>query len=468
VTGGRSALILTALLGALVSSCKTTSRPPNVVLVVIDTARADHFSSYGYPRPTTPHLDAFAREAIRFERAYSVSCWTVPAHASMFTGLYPATHWAGQTNVWLDDRFTTIAELLRARGYATADFSGNPWVSPTTNLVQGFDVVETMTGRPDLAPTGAKPHPTNKLIADWLGRRPTDRPFFLFVNYLEPHAPYQPPKQFEARFLPGGLSDAERAAALVPWTDWYLGRAGLTPAAAAERTALYDGEIAYADEIVSDLLEELRRAKVYDDSLIIIASDHGENLGEHGHLTHVFALYEPTARVPLLVRLPGAARGGSVRTDPVQLVDLFSTIASFAGIPIDDPEVVGRDLLGAPSPPDRPILTEFDFPLHTLERFTPEERTSAALAPIRRSLRALIVGRYKLIAGSDGKRELYDIASDPSESRNLREENPRQATSLEAQADELAARFAAPRPSPHSAPLDPATEERLRELGYVR
>ena len=463
-----SALVLAMLLSTLAAACSRPARTPNIVLVVIDTARADHFSSYGYPRPTTPHLDAFAREAIRFERAYSVSCWTVPAHASMFTGLYPATHWAGQTNVWLDDRFTTIAELLRARGYATADFSGNPWVSPTTNLVHGFDVVQTMTARPDLTPTGAKPHPTNKLIADWLGRRPNDRPFFLFVNYLEPHAPYQPPKQFEARFLPAGLSDAERAAALVPWTEWYLGRAGLTPAAAAARTALYDGEIAYADEIVSELLDELRRAGAYDDSLIIVASDHGENLGEHGQLTHVFALYESTARVPLLVRLPGGARGGSVRTDPVQLVDVFSTIASFAGIPIDDPEVVGRDLFGPPSPPDRPILTEFDYPLHTLERFTPEERTSAALAPIRRSLRALIVGHIKLIAGSDGKRELYDIASDPSESRNLLDEHPAEAASLEAQADQIAARFAGPRPSPHTAPLDATTAERLRELGYVR
>jgi arylsulfatase A-like enzyme len=320
----RQLWFVTTLVLLAATACQRQTEPPNIVLVVVDTARADHWSCYGYAQSTTPRIDAFAAEAIRFKRAYSTSTWTLPAHASLFTGLYPATHQATQEHMQLDDRFETLAMLLQARGYATAAFSGNPWVSRATHLDRGFDVMKEMWGTPQAREDGTFPHATNRLIFDWLRRRSPRQPFFLFVNYIEPHFPYDAPPTYEARFVAPDVSAAERAEATIRWVDWYLHPQPFTPRVAALRTGLYDAELAYADDIVGELLAGLRQAGVYQDSLIVITSDHGENLGDHGHLDHVFSLYNSTLHVPLLIRRPRAQQGGTVREDPVQLKPMCS------------------------------------------------------------------------------------------------------------------------------------------------
>ncbi len=452
----------------LIVGCRKTG-PPNLVLIVVDTARADHWSCYGYPRPTTPHIDAFAAEAIRFEHAYSVSTWTLPAHASLFTGVYPVSHGATQEHLQLDDGVPTLAQLLQARGYATAAFSGNPWVSRTTHLDRGFDVMQEMWGRPDAREDGAVPHATNRLIFEWLRARSPQRPFFLFVNYIEPHFPYEAPAQYQERFVPAGASPEERTQATVRWVDWYLHPQPFPPQVAALRVGLYDAEIAYADGIVAELLEGLKQAGAYDDSLIVVTSDHGENLGDHGHLDHVFSLYNSTVHVPLLVRRPQARQGGSVRGDPVQLTDVFSTLAAAAGISPGSGAYAGINLLAANAAADRPILSEYAYPAQALQVYPPEQRDDPALNRFRRRLRAIQIGTRKLVWGSDGRHELYDLADDPGETHNLISEKADMAEGLRQRLEGMVAALqpapALPVPSPS---LDPATRERLRALGYLR
>jgi arylsulfatase A-like enzyme len=458
-------LMLTFVLSA---SRSHQAAGPNVVLIVIDTARADHFSCYGYVPVTTPRLDAFAREAVRFEHAYSTSTWTLPAHASLFTGLFPVSHRATQEHLFLDDRFETLAELLHGRGYATAAFSGNPFVSQRTNLSQGFDLVAEMWRRPDAAETGAHPHATNRLIFDWLRRRDAQRPFFLFVNYIEPHFPYDAPAAYESRFVPPDTTSEERRAAQVRWVDWYLHPTPFAPRVALVRSALYDAELAYADAIVGELLTELQRIGLYDRSIIVVTSDHGENLGDHGQLDHVFSLYNTTLHVPLLLRLPGGRLRNTVRTDPVQLTDVFSTLATITGVTAGNPLVAGHNLLDGPAPGDRAIFAEYYYPQQALSVFPPDQQSSPALDRLRRRLRSIQVGSQKFIWGSNGQDELYDLGVDPNEQQNLVAQGSKPLVVLDRQLQDTVRRYQGteplPRPSP---PLDAATQERLRALGYL-
>ncbi|NNE44861.1 MAG: sulfatase, partial [Gemmatimonadetes bacterium] len=204
---GRSArrvlMAMAALLTAAVPACSPPEpvRPPDIIVVVLDTARRDHFSLYGYDRPTTPAFDALAAECVRFDRAYSTSCWTVPSHASLFTGLYPVAHGANQRSQYLDGSAETLAERLAAAGYQTASFSSNPWISEKANLAQGFEHAEVVaTGR--TRPRGrGLPHALNDKALAWLDARDAARPGFLFLNYIEPHWKYQAPTEFQRKFL---------------------------------------------------------------------------------------------------------------------------------------------------------------------------------------------------------------------------------------------------------------------------
>jgi len=465
----RSLLLITFAVGLALSACQKPPPPPNLVLIVIDTARADHFSCYGYPRLTTPRLDRFAHDAIRFEDASSVSSWTLPAHASLFTGLFPVTHRATQEHLVLDKRFTTLAELLHARGFATAGFSGNPWVSKRTNLARGFEVMREMYGPPGAKEIETHPHATNAAIFEWLRQRDPQRPFFLFVNYIEPHFPYEAPAAYEESFVAPATSTEERQAAAVSMVDWYLHPQPLPPRVAALRRALYDAELAYADAIVAELLAGLRNMELYDNSLIVVTSDHGENLGEHGHLNHVFSLYESTLRVPLIVRRPGGRDSGTVRPEPVQLPDVFMTLTAAAGITPRDARLAGRDLFGAVAAVERPLLAEYYYPAQALSVFSPEQRSSSGLDRFRRRLRSIRVGSRKLIWGSDGRHELYDLATDPLETKNLFGAADSGADRLQAQLAELLQRYQSPEPEAATPPpADAATQERLRALGYAR
>ena len=443
--------------------CGAAPKPPNIVMVVFDTTRADRFSAYGYAAAKTPHFDALAREGVLFENAFSTSSWTVPSHASLFTGLYPMAHGANQVTQYLGDEHETLAERLAGAGYQTVAFSNNVWVGERANLTQGFERVAEAWRMPGPGQAAR----TNKAIELWLERRTDERPFFLFVNYIEPHWPYEAPESDQARFVPSDVSAAERKAANFAVIRWYLDRESIAPDSLSLRHRLYDAEISTVDQALGNLMRLLRDHELEESSLVVALADHGENLGDNGHQGHSFVLYDSTLRVPLVIRAPGRAATGTRRSDPVQVTDVYATVAAAVGLPGAG---VGQDLLAGELPDDRPVLGEYYYPKQFIRYFPEDERDGPILAPYLRLIRSLRVGPHKLIWGSDGRHELYDVASDPAETQDLLAAEPDIAKALERKLDLLLREHgrdahgdAAP-----AGELDPDVERSLRELGYVR
>jgi len=418
---------------------------PNILLMVLDCTRADHLSCYGYPRPTTPFLDALAAEGTLFENMSSCAPWTLPSHASLFTGEFPTTHGATDEHRRLGDRLPTLAELLRETGYVTAAFCANPWVSRETGLGRGFDsffsnrrggvlgwplayvskAVDVAVGRRD---SGS--FHTNRAFAHWLAGLKHERPFFAFVHYNETHLRYHPPARFRNLFV--GPSDSRsRIRRLNQDCNAYLaGAVSMSDDDFRLLAALYDGELRHADSRLEQIAGVLQDIGRWEDTLVIVTADHGENLGEHGLMSHKFCLYETLLRVPLVLRGPGIPRG--VRSPHLaQNVDVLPTVAAAAGVPAPRyAQVAGVPLLECGRPTSwrehafaeryRPNLTTF---VRRYPRFDP--------VPVDVRRRAVSDGRWKLIVSSDGHRELYDLATDRAESANLAEARADQSTRLE-------------------------------------
>lgn len=445
---------------------RNPARPPNIVLVVLDTARADHFSAYGYERATTPAFDRLADDAIRFENAYATSSWTLASHASLFTGLLPVTHRATQENLYLDDELETLAELLAAAGYRTATFSNNSWISRITNLAQGFDETFPMW-REGPAEGPPEAHHTNVAVLDWV--EAAQRPFFAFVNYIEPHWPYAAPRVYQDRFVPEQVSEKLRARSSFPAMRWYLKPGKYSPAILHVRSAMYDAGLAHVDAILGQLVAGLEQRDLLEQTLLVVTADHGENLGDNGHQGHSFSLFDSTLRIPLLIRPPGGVPGGDVRHDPVQLTDVFATLARAGGATASDPRVTGEDLLAEPLASDRPIVGEYYYPRQFLSRFSPAEQEREVLAPYRRRIRSIHMGDDKLIWGSDGRHALYDLARDPGELNDRREVDSERAAALVRELDRLVSRLERENVvslTPEQL-RDEETLKNLRALGYV-
>jgi arylsulfatase A-like enzyme len=401
----------------------------NLLVVTLDTTRADRLGCYGYEGASTPDLDALARRSVRFTNAVSVAPVTLPAHASIFTGRYPPHHGVRLNSEYrLGPAEVTLAERLRAQGYETAAFVSAFVLDARYGLDQGFDLydgrVETIRGSSFPAHTIERAaNSVTDAALSWLEERKPGRPFFAWVHYYDPHAPYQPPGPLAARFA----------------------------------ARLYDGEVAFMDEQLRRLLNRLERKGLRDRTVVALMGDHGESLGEHGESTHSIFVYESVMRVPFLLCVPGAAGvAGSVEDGVVSLVDVFPTLLELLGVKgslgAGDPAVDGRSLVGRAPPPDRAVymesLTPFlDFgwaPLHALRR----RDDKFILAP---------------------RPEYYDLRADPGELRDLARvegESRRARERLERDLSAIVSRAGLPDPGPTSGP-DPEVRERLAALGYA-
>jgi len=414
----RSPLLLLAAIAAfLAPSCRTRSAGVEaggpIVLVSIDTLRADRLPAYGYRAGSTPALDALAADAILFENAYAHYPLTLPSHASMLTGRLPTRHGV-RDNVGyrLDgERFPPLAARLAARGYATGGFVSSFVLDPATGIAAGFGAYDSPRGpRPGGALEAAQRGADDTLAGalPWL-RAHAERPFFLFFHLYEPHAPYTPPEPFRSRFPDP-----------------------------------YDGEVAAADAAVGALVAELVRLGLYDRTTVVVVSDHGEGLGDHGEHRHGVFLYRSTLQVPLLFKLPQSARAGTRVARPVGLVDLAPTLARLArlepGAPSD-----GRDLLADAAPQDARALYA--------ETFYPRLHFGWS------DLQALVEERWYFIQGPEP--ELFDLVADPRQQRNVlaeeRRERARLARALEAEL--------VPLEPPGS--VDDETARQLAALGYL-
>ena len=414
----RCTLPLVALCLLLLPACGS-DRPerPNVILIVMDTTRADRTSLHGYSRPTTPYLEKLAAESTVYDDAWSPSSWTGPAHASLFTGLRPERHglYAG-LRLYLDEHDETLAEILSGAGYSTACLTGNPTVSPQFGLVQGFAIYEDFAeipGRPALGSQRA----TSRALQYVRQCRSRSRPYFLFINHFLPHLAYDPPAPTARAFLPDDARPEEIAAGrgFRPGARDIVGmiQKDFTDRHWSILSGLYDGEIATVDDEIARFVEILRAEGELDDTVLIIVGDHGENLGDHGLCAHVYSLHRSLLHVPLLIRYPDAFRPGARVRTIARLEDLFPTILSLCGAPVPK----GLDGLSLLDPsvdrPARAVLGGEARP--EVARDFPEFGASG----IWRPRRSVYDGRYHFIVRTDGHEELYDVRKDPGELRNL-------------------------------------------------
>ncbi len=487
-------LLIIATLGLLGCSGESGTAAPkhNVVLIVLDTVRADRLSCYGYDRPTTPNIDAIAKQGVRFEHFYSNSGWTLAAHASLFTGLYPVGHRATQETLELSTEVPTLAELLGSAGYQTYAVSANPVVNRPSGLVRGFDVFDEvfrLKVKRDKDKSFAEQN--NMAFRRFLMSSDRERPYFAFLNYIEAHAPYEPPEPYRSRFVGDEFSQGE----VLEVMDMDLSGHYLIEPFDQERLALanrlYDGEMAHLDARIGELFEIIKRDGRIEETLVVIISDHGENLGDHGFVGHVFSVHNTLLEIPLIVRFPGGSRAGEVRRDRSELLDLFPTILKQCGIK-QRGRRVGRDLFaeGAESV-DATVFAEYYYPRQVLSVFKPDllkldvaerNRRAAKLVPFMRRLRAVQDGKMKLIWGSDDDYELYRIDRDPRETKDIaQDEGSKQALeALLSRLDEMVMNnegkdaIGPPPPIGWMMPgfeekvNDPELLKKLKSLGYIK
>jgi arylsulfatase A-like enzyme len=427
-------------------------RPPNVIVYVIDTLRADHVGCYGYGRPTTPRIDEFARSAVRFNRAVAQSSWTLPSAASILTGLEPRHHGAIDPDHAIRPDVATLAETLAAGGWNTAAFVTNYLGSGVFGLARGFQTYRFY--REQGAQRRAvylRSDAAVRRVERWLTRGPSP-PFFLYVHVTDPHFPYVPPsrtaKPFLASPLPRTAVDAltARVRALHNGQDeWGTRPAPVSGADIELLHNLYDGEIRFADEYFGKLLDALARRGLLDDSVVVLTSDHGEEFLEHGGVGHGQTLHGEVLNVPMLLRLPGGAAGGTSSDRLVQQVDVLPTILDAVGLTVP----AGLDGSSWLAPWPSSTTLEAPILLH-LGSFEQE---------------AVVAEGWKAIrdfAGPPGHRvEIFDTRADRGELHDVAGSSPLLLGYARARLRELAGT------SRHGPRVPDERLDRLRALGYL-
>ncbi len=450
------------------------ARQPNIVFVSIDSLRADHLGCYGYERDTSPFMDRLAATGVRFENAVSTTSWTLPSHASMFTGLYGETHGLVDNGLSLSADHLTLAELLGHRGYATAGFFGGPYLHPAFGLGQGFEVYEScMTTTPDsigdaeLRQGAMRPDQpshadvtgprTREEVRAWAdGRGGDQRPYFLFLHLWDVHYDFIPPPEYARLFVDpdyAGPADGRLMS-----NDAI--RLGMQQRDLQHVLDLYDAEIRFTDAVLEGILGDLTERGMLEDTLVVITSDHGEEFFEHGLKGHNKTLFDEVLRIPLIVSWEGQIAPGQVVEDQVQLVDLMPTFAGVAGLD-SDLAVQGQDLT----------------PLLTGGSMEPRDALSGLFID-GQSQRALRSNRRKVLSLADGQPAIFiDLIENPIESQDQaifphspRGQTERKQGELELRASVQRARElrgALGKRPPNQIELSPSMQRVLDDLGYT-
>lgn len=395
---------------------------PDVVVITIDTLRADHLACYGYKQIHTPNIDALAGDGVRFQKAYTPVPITLPSHTVIFTGTYPMLNGVHDFSAnRLGPEPPTLADVLKQNGYSTGAVVASGVLDSRFGLNRGFDFYYDHFdfNRLQESNLDEMERPGN-VVADqvlaWLGSN-YQKPFFLWMHLYDPHYPYNPPP---------------------PFSDEY-------------KTHLYDGEIAFADQQVGRLLQFLKEKKLYDHTLIILSGDHGEGLGEHGEKTHGFFIYNSTLHVPLIMRLPEGEKDKTI-AEPVSTADIMPTILQALKLPVPR-QVQGRSVL--------PLVENKGEPPQSLyaETFLPRLHFNWS------ELRSVELGKYHFIEAP--KPELYDVSKDPGEINNLYGEKKAVAEEMRAKLAAVIRDYTAGKELAEKTGLDPELMERLKSLGYA-
>jgi len=448
------------------SAERAPARGPSIVLVLIDTLRADYLGTYGFAGDVSPRIDRFAQEAIVFENAFSQAPWTKPSIATLFTSLHPKQHGVSahgsqfltETGAELrasalPRRALTLAEGLRRAGYETAAFVANPWIRQGLGFAQGFDTFEEETG--------ATPVFADAILAKarkWLAERSSEKPFFLYLHFMDIHGPYDPPADDVRAVQDSGSLGARRALRReeLDRRRGYLMKAPWTTRPEGRRLETWRGRYAAGvralDREIGGFLDDLAARGLLDDSVVVITSDHGEELLDHGDFDHGNTLYDEQIHVPLVVRLPGGAGGGRRVDDVVGLIDVMPTLLGLAGSEVS-PKLAGRDL---------GVLLEG-------KSFAGSEIAISAGVKRRPELESVRTRTHKLVRdGKTGETALFDLAADPGESRDLSATAPQVRAALEKALSVHGAEIArSPILEKRRARVGRRTADKLRSLGYL-
>jgi len=445
--------VLTALLLGACQRAAPTAPGSNVILVTIDTLRADHLGCYGYERATSPRIDELAARSVVFERAVSTSSWTLPAHASLLTGLYPAEHGV-QTDVnAMPASAVTLAELLGEHGYQTFAAVSHVYLSTRWGFDTGFDRFDERVA------LGSPQRPVATHIVDsaieWLAARDTERPFFAWLHIFDPHWDYAPPPPFDTRFDPDYRGSMRgNYASIKPYVKAVAGYD--TPPPLAERDlehllALYDGEIAYVDTELGRLFDALGAKRLWDSTVLVVASDHGEEFMEHGSLEgHQWTLYDEVVMVPLIAHFPGPRLQGTRVGDVVSTVGAAGMVLDYLGI--DNGWRSLYPLLSG-GPPRGLVGGEALLDLTVRRR--------------ERQL-ALRTADAKLVRHDDGRTELYQLGVDPGEHEDVSVRSGDVVEALSARIDANLARMKRlPDAGVERDAIGKRVRDRLKATGYL-
>ena len=404
----RTILLGAALLTSAVTAGeeKTTLAHPDILFVLIDSIKASHLGCYGYGRDTTPNIARFAKaECVRFETVIPGGSWTIPAVMTLFTSLPADEHRRVMPNLPHDGKAVTFAETLRGAGYATVGITANGMVSHRFGYGKGFDLWDDYSatlppeaGMMKAASGYAKGMALTKMGLNRLKRRDPAKPLFLFLFYMDPHWDFYPPLPYDRMFDSTGKGPIRNA--------WAMKADKVTPEIRRRTLDAYDGEIAYCDNAISNLLASVAAMPRWNDTVVVIAGDHGESFWERGFASHGNHLYDEELKVPLMIRVPknrGLKLGGVVKGQ-VGGIDLAPTLLDLAGVPVP-PSWKGRSLVSA------------------MERGVSDGRPVVTETRVRDNLwqRAVRTDRWKVIAIDDFTKpvEAYDLVADPGETNNL-------------------------------------------------
>jgi arylsulfatase A-like enzyme len=492
----------------------SSDQRPNFLIISMDTTRADRFSCYGHYRQTTPHIDQIAREGRLFKNAISPSTWTVPSHMSLFTGVYPSKHGVGYLNTQLPEDLPTLAEILSRNGYRTFSIYNNPFVGRMVGGTKGFNeaigvnldrrvnlTLERLFERFIYNDIGANSKKTVDLASNWISTTAgTGLPYFAFVHFNDAHSPYRAREPYFSEFVKDldltqvDLSKVQKVNAHRRAFHKYLtGEVRPSRADFEYLKALYDSEIRFVDEQIGKLLEFLKQKGFLKNTLVIITADHGEYIGEHNLMNHHFYLYNTVLHIPMIFWYPERIQPG-VDLRYASLVDILPTVLSLASLESQIPSHVQGVNLITPESQDvrvfslqqpRPVYSEWwgwllgeasqdkaqnvskDGSKAILkENLTPAEILNFAHQSSKDSSKAIYDGVWKLIWLSNGKHELYNLAHDPNEQRNLIEAYPEKVQELQAKLDQWLGSFQQARAM--SGTNKKQFRQMLRSLGYVQ
>jgi arylsulfatase A-like enzyme len=467
-----------------------SEKPPNIILIMMDSVRRDALSCYGAASQTSPHIDAIAARGVVFEDAVSTSSWTLPAVASIFTGQYASCHGADDGYNYLNPHHQTLAEILVRNGYQTAAFCANGNVSTFTGLDRGFQFFNDLHyPRVDLlnkllkanakgirAAFGRKVkyHETVVLYREakrWLKeKRDPHCPFFVYIHENEAHYPYQPPRWFRKKFL--RLSAAQVKEINQDRELFVAGKVRMTSQELTNLRLLYYAEICYLDYRLKQFVDFLKTEGLWDDLFVIITADHGDNFGEHGLIGHGLSLYDSLLKVPLILHYPGKLSPRRV-SEQVQLCDILPTVIDLADLPDKTPKLAcqGKSLAelahGANAAEGRVAFAEHAMQHLALFEAKIPDLDADFYKKYKRATRAVRVAGLKYIWSSNDDHELYDLGQDPEETRNLIDQYPDKALALQQTLAQWLASFVPDTYRGSTPEPDDVVTQRLRDLGYL-